>query len=72
RLAQQAVDLSGGRDPASYRASAAALAEQGQFEETSKAAARAIELAGGSNPGFTAVLRREEAASRHGEKGPTR
>lgn len=72
RLAQQAIDLSGGRDPVSFRALAAALAEKGEFGAAEKAADQAIDLAASSNPAFAEVVRREKEAFRRGEKAPTR
>ena len=72
RLAQQAIDLSGGRDPVSFRALAAALAEKGEFAAAEKAAGQAIDLASTGNPAFAEVVRREQEAYRRGEKAPTR
>ncbi|HEV3410107.1 MAG TPA: tetratricopeptide repeat protein [Chthoniobacterales bacterium] len=63
RLARQAIDFSGGRDPASFRALAAALAAKGEFAEAEKAIDRAIDLAS-SNPAFVDALRREKDAYR--------
>lgn len=68
RLAQQAIDLSGGRDPASFRALALALAEQGQFAEAEHATDQAISLAANANPMLADVLRREKDAYRNGQK----
>ena len=68
RLAQQAVDLSRGRDPVSCRALGLALAEQGNFSEAEKAAEQAIALIGDNNPGLADVLRRERDAYRDGHK----
>ncbi|MDQ2918529.1 MAG: tetratricopeptide repeat protein [Verrucomicrobiota bacterium] len=68
RLAQQAIELTGGRDPSSYRALAAARAQEGEFEEAEKAVEQAINLAGESNAAFTDVLRREKESYRGGRK----
>ncbi len=66
-LAQQAIELNGGRDPASFRALAAALAETGEFAAAEKAADQAISL-GSGNAAFTEVARDEREAYRNGEK----
>ncbi|MDQ6765654.1 MAG: hypothetical protein M3Z22_06080 [Verrucomicrobiota bacterium] len=72
RLAQQAIELSHERDPASFRALAAALAEEGEFAEAEKAAAQASDLIGNSNPALAEVLRREKEAYRNHERAPFR
>ncbi len=72
RLALKAIEVTDGRDPASYRALAAARAEQGEFEEAEKAADQAINLAGENNPAFTEVLHHEKEAYRNRQKPPTR
>lgn len=66
-LARQAIQLSGSRDPASFRALALALAETGDFEGAEKAADEAIAVAG-SNQAFTDVVRREKEAYRSRQK----
>ncbi len=71
RLAQQAIQLSGGRDPSSFRALAAALAEKGEFDGAEKAADQAINLAG-DNAAFVEALRREKEMYRSGQKPPVR
>ena len=68
QLALKAIEITGGRDPASYRALAAARAERGQFDEAEKAAEQAINLAGETNPSFIEVLRREKEAYRNHQK----
>jgi tetratricopeptide (TPR) repeat protein len=45
QIAQQAVQLSGGRDPISFRSLAAAYAESGQFAEAVGASEKALQLA---------------------------
>ncbi len=67
-LARQAIQLSDGRDPVSFRALAFALAENGEFEEAEKAADEAIILAGNSDQRFADVLRREKEAYRNRQK----
>jgi predicted Zn-dependent protease len=68
RLAQQAVELSRGRDAVSYRALAFAFAEQGKFGEAEKAADRAIVATGEGNPAFAEMMRREREAYSGGRK----
>lgn len=70
RLARQAIELSRGRDPVSFRALAAALAERGEFEQAEKAAEQAINLVGSSNPAFAEALRREKEAYAQHQKAP--
>ena len=71
RLAQHAIDLSRGRDPVSFRALAAALAEKGQFEEAEKAADQAINL-GSSNPAFAQAVGLEKEAYHNRQNTPAR
>ena len=66
RLARQAIELSRGRDPASFRALAAAMAEKGDFAEAEKTIDQAIDAAS-SNPALVAALQREKEAYHAGQ-----
>jgi tetratricopeptide (TPR) repeat protein len=62
QLAQQASDLSGGRNPVILRTLAAAYAENGQFSQAVETAKSALELAASQgNPALVQVLSNEIA-----------
>lgn len=67
QIAQQAVQLSGGRDPISFRSLAAAHAESAQFAEAVAAAEKALQLAPaeGSDSWVAAVQRELESYRAH-------
>ena len=68
QLAQQAIELTDGRDPVSYRALALAQAEKGDFGAAEKAADQAITIATVNNPAFAEVVRKEKEAYARGQR----
>jgi Flp pilus assembly protein TadD len=61
QVAQEAVHLSAGKDPVSFRALASAYAENGEFSEAVAAAEKALELAGNDNSLVDAIQRELES-----------
>lgn len=67
KLAQAAVELSGGNNPIALRTLAAAYAESGRFSEAIEHAKRGLELAGGQgDSNLVEALRREIGLYREG------
>jgi hypothetical protein len=56
RIARQAIEKSGGKDAASFDALAAALAQQGKFDEAVSIAQKGAELADAANTHDGAAL----------------
>ena len=65
QIAQEAVQLSAGKDPMSFRVLASAYAENGEFSEAVAATEKALELAGNDSSLVDAVQREMESYRAH-------